>query len=255
MKTIIAAILDLSETSRMTQLICCIENVISIDEPLEKAAELSGTVLDSASAVALEMALQWKEQFGFSLTAIAAGPEEVIHPLRHCLALGVDKAIHIPCDTPDYRVRWEAIGQAVQQAQDAIILCAAIHGDLQRRDGPARLAQTCGCAYLPHAVQADLEGKRLTAICRVDQEELRLAADLPAVIAVHPSMTTPRLPRLSQILRAKKMEIATFEIAIPESLEIHAVFFLTKRNRRPILLNANDPTAVDEFVRQLKQAL
>ena len=52
-------------------------------------------VLNPYDEIAVEEALRIKEKYGGETTCITVGPEKSTEVLRTCLAMGIDKAIHI----------------------------------------------------------------------------------------------------------------------------------------------------------------
>ena len=208
----------------MRNVICCIQTVIASDDPPIKAAQMRGSILDPRSAIALEQALRLKEQFGSAITVVAVGGEELTHALRESLSLGADQALRIDSDSSDMRIQWQLFancicnfncGAGCQPATADLILCAASHSDVQRADGPPQLAELCGWPLLPNAETMEIVDQTVHAVCRIDNKRLTLQAQLPAVVSVHPSMNIPRLPKLSQILRAKNAPIGVIRIPEP----------------------------------------
>src|SRR5512145_2933827 len=84
------------------KLVTCVKQVPSSEAriviaPGGKEIDRSGLelVLNPYDEYALEEALRTREKFGGSLTVVTVGPAKAEETLRHCLALGAERAIHV----------------------------------------------------------------------------------------------------------------------------------------------------------------
>jgi electron transfer flavoprotein beta subunit len=90
---------------------------------------------------ALEEAMHLKARFGGEITAISVGDEGVCNVLRHSLARGADRAIHVLSLGIDFFSTYRLIGQVVSGLRYDVILC----GDRSSNEG-----RGCVGSYLAH---------------------------------------------------------------------------------------------------------
>ena len=167
---------------------------------------------------AAEEAVRLAEGSG-ATTVLTLGPAAAADQLRDCLAMGMDRAIHLVTDDEEWdpQATAAAIVEAVERdwragVQHDLLLFgneAADSGDYQVG---IRVAEALGLPWLT-GVQA---------IEVVDGERLRVERDaggirevfelpLPAVLAVREGLNRPRYPSIPGRLRARRLPIETFQ--------------------------------------------
>lgn len=176
----------------MLRMICCLSSD-SNPNPLDD--------------VVIEQALLLREAHGGAIHALAAGGEAAQRALRHALALGVDAATRLDVPQAATRDPWRLLAHAAQSLPWDLMLVATACAETNRSDGPAQLAERLHAPLLPFVREMELRGAAVRAWCDYGEVLLEMAAPMPLILSPHASLNTPRLPRLSQIVRAKKMPI------------------------------------------------
>lgn len=166
---------------------------------------------------AMEEAVQLKEEYGGTVTAITVGPEDAEEVLRHCIALGADNAVRI--DDPElaggspYAVSL-ALAAAAKRAPFDLILAGMMASD----DGDGQVGgNVAQLLDIPHATQAlgiEVGGKTI----RVRRElegglEERVDLELPALVTVQSGINDPRYVPISGIRRAARKEIEVVSLS------------------------------------------
>ena len=174
-------------------------------------------IINPHDEAAVEQALQLREKYGGTVTAVALGPPRVEEAIRQALAMGADEGLHLLCE---------------DMPQDANVTAHALAGALRVRDfdlvlmGEVSIDQTG--AQVPQRVAVDLEWPCVTAVedlsvedggvvarRPVEQAEDVVKFALPGVIGINRRIGEPRYPSFRNIMQAKRKQIAvqTVEIA------------------------------------------
>lgn len=185
---------------------------------------------------ALEEAVELKEEFGGSVTAITVGPDGSDEVLRHCLALGADDAVRVwdpALEGTDAHGTAVALAAASRKLPFDLILTGMMASDDADTQVGATVAALLGVSYSTIATDLEIEGRTL----RVRREleggvEERLELELPALMTVQTGLNEPRYVPISGIRRAVRHEIKLWDLAAlglgPEEVsprvELEAVF-------------------------------
>jgi len=206
-------------------IIVCVKHVPETAEaeikiaPTGKTIEKTGLVFDinEWDDYALEEAVQIKEKFGGTVTAITVGSEDADGTLRKCLARGADKAIRLTdpkFESSDSFAIAKVLCKVVKDLSFNIILTGALAGD----DGYAAvgsiLAELLG---IPHATMA----KKIelnSDIAKVNREleggmEEVVEVKLPAVLTVQTGINEPRYVSIMGIRKAMQKETKVLDLA------------------------------------------
>ncbi|HEX3010909.1 MAG TPA: electron transfer flavoprotein subunit beta/FixA family protein [Syntrophomonadaceae bacterium] len=155
---------------------------------------------------ALEAGVQLKEATGDNLIALSVGNEEVEETIKEALAAGADEA---------YLVIDDKITD-MDSAENATLLAAAIkkidnmgvllfgEGSSDNYSGQvsSRVAELLGLPQIGYASQITLEGETARITRQLEDGEEVLEVLLPVVVSVLGDVNEPRIPSVTQILKA-----------------------------------------------------
>jgi electron transfer flavoprotein beta subunit len=160
---------------------------------------------------AMEAALQAKEKFGGTLTVVGVGVEKAEEALRHCLALGADKAMVVKDPTlagGDAHGLAQVLAAAIRPLAPDLILCGKVSIDVENSGTGIALAELL---ELPHvSVVSELEWtdeKHCTIHREIEGATELIEVELPAVLTAEKGLNEPRYPKLPGIMKAKKKPI------------------------------------------------
>ncbi len=210
-------------------------------------------------AVALKKARSDIEE----VVALTAGPAGAVDALRHALAMGADRAVHVVAEDLAHHdeLRASALyaGAIRQLGGFGLVLCGARNTDSGAGElGPA-LAERLG---VPHAgavtsIEIDDAGSSLVARSRVEGGELVVEASLPAVISCERGLIEPSHPALPKLMKAKKAPVETIDAnTLDAGGGAGAVMSaLTPPKSRPAckMLEGDPPTMAKELARLLRE--
>jgi electron transfer flavoprotein beta subunit len=203
--------------------VCCIKQVpdtadVKID-PETNTLIRSGieAISNPYDLVALQTAVQLKERYGGTVTAISMGPLQAEEALREALALGADRALLLSdrafagADTlaTSYTL-YRAIRTLEKDGPVDLILCGkqAIDGDTAQV-GPG-IATRLGCTqftYVTEIPEIDVPGGHITVTRKAEGGVEVIRGRLPAVLTVELELIKVRRAPLPQLINAIRAAI------------------------------------------------
>lgn len=174
-------------------------------------------VLGPYDEYALEAAAQIKEKNSGEVTAVTVGPDRAAETLRHCLAVGADKAVHIKDDNAtgdDALAIATALANQIKKMPHDLVFVSNRGTDSDRGAVGPMLAELLNLPYVGLVTEIEIEGT--TANVARDVEggaKERYKVQLPAVICAQKGVKgEPRYASLPAIMKAKKKPIETVAI-------------------------------------------
>lgn len=220
-------------------------------------------VCDPFDEFGIELALQLRDRsLPGTVTAVTAGPAAAAEALRHALAMGCDRAVHVlddqtpAADEPALARRLAEAIRAVEAGVD-LVVCGKQNIDNDAGElGPA-LAE---CLDLPHVgavTRLDLaaDGRRFQAHRRVEGAEEVVDVSLPALVTAEKGLVEPRRPALARLMKAKQHPIETRTSAASITAPgARVVRFLPPPARPACVMIHGEPAAMaQELVRRLRE--
>lgn len=219
---------------------------------------------------ALEAAVRLKEKHGGTVTVMTMGPQQAVSALRECYSLGADKMVLISdghfggSDT--YSTSYVLSQAAKALGPFDLILCGkqAIDGDTAQV-GP-ELAEHLNLPQLTYVSELDIDGKRLRAKRELDECDIEVETELPAVVTVSKSINEPRLPNVIRRMAANNMSPMLIKAGDLQDLNLKDVglngsptrvfkTYVPKRDKHTVMIDGAQPKeAVQELICDLKTA-
>lgn len=157
---------------------------------------------------ALEVALQIKDRFGGTVTAISMGLPSAADVLREALYRGADKAILITdprAAASDTLATSYILSCAVRKLSYDMVLCGrqAIDGDTAQV-GP-QVAQKLGITQITYVEAVEqLDGRSITVRRNIGNGWQLVRTRLPVLMTVIDTANQPRIPAAKRLMRFKK---------------------------------------------------
>ncbi|HHV76394.1 MAG TPA: electron transfer flavoprotein subunit beta/FixA family protein [Syntrophothermus lipocalidus] len=157
---------------------------------------------------ALEAAVLIKEEVGGSVTVVAVGKEGVEDTVKEALAAGADQAYLIIYDEREdmeSSISARLLAEAIKQLGLVdLVLFGEGSGDNYSSQVGSRVAEVLHLPQVGYVEKIELaEGKVLVTRSLEDGQEV-LEVTLPAVLTVVADLNQPRIPSVTQILKAGK---------------------------------------------------
>ncbi len=155
---------------------------------------------------ALEEAVRLKEKFGGKITVLSAGPESLEDTLKEALAMGADEAVLVAAPelgSIESALSAALLAKAVAQAgpYDLILLGEGSTDNYSGQVGP-RLAEILSLPQVAFARSLAVEGRTLKALRSLEDSFEEVEVELPALVTVVSEINEPRIPAVTQILKA-----------------------------------------------------
>jgi electron transfer flavoprotein beta subunit len=169
--------------------------------------------------IAVEEAVRLKEKgIATEILAVSLGPKTAEDTLRTALALGADRAIHIPYDgeIQPLGVAKALAAIARRENPDLILMGKQAIDDDCNQTGQM-LAALLGRPQGTFAFKIEIAGPEVLVTREVDGGLETLALTLPAIITTDLRLNQPRFATLPNIMKAKKRPLETLT---PEDLGV-----------------------------------
>lgn len=182
------------------------------------------SIINPLDLYAIEAAIQLKEQYGGSITALSMGPPSCKKALKEAIAMGCDDAIQISDKRFAGADTWATsyvLSETIRQkiADFDLILCGerATDGDTGQV-GPG-IASYLDLPLATYVSKIDTieDGTGFRAERLVEGGYEVLSVPFPALLTVVKEISFPRLPTLRGKQKAKKMEIPVMN---PDNLDV-----------------------------------
>lgn len=210
-------------------------------------------VLNPYDEVALEEALRLKEQGALNeILAVSCGPIGCVEVLRSALALGADRALHVPSETPLDALAVARLLAAIARREG----CALILLGKQASDSDAGLtgpllAGLLGCSQATAVIALQASDGAWQAVQQREAGQETLLLTAPAVVSADLRLNQPRYASLPNLLRAKRLPIETMapaDLGVADEASALSLLELTEPLPRPAGRQVRD---VAELVEQL----
>lgn len=157
---------------------------------------------------ALEAAVQLKDAAGGTVYALSVGNEELQDTIKEALACGADEAVMVltedDVELESAQVAQVIAGQVANLDDVGIILFGEGSGDNYSGQMASRVAQILSYPLIPYAKSIELNGNTVKAVCSYEKNDVVVSAEGPVVISVVSDINEPRIPAITQILKAGK---------------------------------------------------
>lgn len=201
---------------------------------------------------ALEAGVRLKEAIGGKVIVVAAGSQALEDTIKEALAAGADEAILIVSDlleNAESTVSAELIAQAISKLDDVgIIIFGEGSGDNYSGQVGSRVAGILGLPQAAYVKSLEISGTTASIMRSLEDCEEILEAQLPLVITVLADINEPRIPSVTQILKAGKKPKEVLELAPPAVGKIETMSSLAPEMQRKQIIMNN----VDELIKALE---
>ncbi len=199
------------------RILACIKQVPEKDSRYKVNEDGSGVLeedlvfeTNESDLYALEEALRLKERFGGEVVALSMGPDRVAKALRHALAMGADRAIHLKDEVFEQGDAWataRVIAAAIGDEDFDLILTGVQSEDMAYAQTGAVLAQILGwaCATIVMDVHVAPETRRIQVVRELESNVFeRVEVPVPAVLTIQSGINEIRYATLRGIMQAKR---------------------------------------------------
>jgi electron transfer flavoprotein beta subunit len=164
---------------------------------------------------AVEEAVRLKEKgIATETVVVTLGPTQAQETLRSALAMGIDRAIHVPVDTDVQSLGVaRALKKIIEREMPDLVLMGKQAIDQEYTQTGALLAAQVGWPQGTFASEIEIADGKAKVTREIDGGKETIAIKLPAVITVDLRLNTPRFATLPNIMKAKKKPLETIAVA------------------------------------------
>lgn len=172
--------------------------------------------VNPADVCASQVAIDIKKKHGGEITFVSLGPPHVERALRHCLALGGDRAIHFLDESVllDTQTKPFILAEIISRLSPDLILCGSRSLDQGSGQIPSALAERLDLPQVTGITDIEISSEGKMAVLQRKLEKGRrmsLECPIPAVFAVEPEMEPPVYAPLPGWLEANTAEITRMD--------------------------------------------
>jgi len=201
---------------------------------------------------ALEEALRMKQAgVASEIIAVTVGGDSSQETLRKALAMGADRAMLIKADElPEPLGIAKLLSKIVEQESPEVVILGKQTIDDDSNQTGQMLAAILNWPQGTFASKAEFEGDKLRLTRETDAGLETLKITLPAVITTDLRLNQPRLPKLPDIMKAKKKPIDIVEadsLGVDLAPRLTVLKVATPPKREPGVIVANAAELVDKL--------
>ncbi len=233
------------------KIVVCVKRVPTTEVQAKLAADGKGLdvtgfqyMLSFYDELAVEQAIQTKEQLGGEVIAVTVGPADATKELRECLAKGADSAILLKDEhwmERDARSTAKLLAEKVKELGADLVFAGRIATD---RDNAA-VGVMLG-TYLDWATVTDVSTLELTEAGGTAKRESESGIETvtfsnPAVITCDKGLNEPRYAGLKGIMAAKKKPVDEVEASAADNhVEVQSIALPPARKEGRIVGEGTD---------------
>ncbi len=165
---------------------------------------------------ALLKAVELREEGGGEVVAMTLGPPQASDALRHCLALGADRGVHITDRAfagSDTLATARALALALKREGYDLILCGRNSTDAETGQVGPEVADLLDIPQITAARSISIDGDTLTAERETDSGFDTLECSLPALVSATEDLAPERFPKRAEREAAKDKPIQAVSAA------------------------------------------
>ena len=246
------------------KILVCIKQVADVDSSLKLNSDSSwieenkiAYMMNRYDEYALEEALLVKDVMpGTTVDVISIGPGRAVSVVKKSLEKGADNGIHVLCDNPALSAvkTSSVIAQYAGDKNYDIIFTGVMSEDLMQSQVGPMVASFLSIPCAVSVVNTEMINNS-TAISAASELEggiiENIEITLPCLIAVQTGMNRPRYPSLSNVMRARSMEVVSMNIEnfkIPESYEELVSLEYPPVSSKGIIINGSSEDKADKLL-------
>ncbi len=165
---------------------------------------------------AIEEALRIKAKHPGKVKVMSLGSGKAIEALRTGIAMGADEAVLLEdeafLDGDGYATAL-ALSRAIAKEPFDIILCGRQAIDADRGEVGQMVAQLLGLPHVGGIVKLDVADGKAVAEVAVEGGKETVQVQLPAVFTAQKGLNEPRVPLITGVMKAMKVQVARIKAA------------------------------------------
>ena len=166
---------------------------------------------------AIEEGARWAKESGGTMTVVSAGSAAIKTGFKDALSRGADSAIYI-CNEAFENASSATIAKSLAAVLEKggynLIIFGEGSSDMYSQQVGPRVAELLGLPTVTFVNSITIDGNKLTAERKLEDEVEIICCELPAVVTILDTINKPKIPGMKQIIDAKKKPL--HELTIEE---------------------------------------
>ena len=211
-------------------------------------------ILNPYDEFAVEEALRLREAHGGDVTIISLGPDRVQSAIRSALAMGANRAVHIPTESnpQDPAAVADALAAVLKEDNYDLIFTGKQAIDDDHAQMASLLGEKLGIPAISVIVKLEIDGAHVKGEREVDGAHEIIECDMPCVIGAQRGLNEPRYASLKGIMAAKKVKIEQKTVT-PGADQLEIVEFNYPPQKEAGKIVGDSADAVPELLRLLHE--
>ena len=200
------------------RIVVCVKPVpvtMVLDAATTRLRRDGAVAMNPVDVNAIEMALQIRDSADDAeVVLLALSTADAAESLRPGLAMGADRAVVLSGEEfegSDLLATSLGLASAARVLQPDLVVFGASSDDGNGAMVWAAVAERMSLPLVSRAIDASVDGGRLTATRQLEYGLDVVQTDLPAVLAISGEVNTPRYPSFKDVISAKKKSIEVLQ--------------------------------------------
>ncbi len=212
--------------------------------------------VENLSKNAIEAGVRIKEKYGGKVSVIVFGTEKSSAAIKEAYAMGVDEGILLTGYEGNHpEVTAKVIAERLKSIPHDLVILGNQSADSYTGLLPGKLSYLTGEPLLGNAVKIDLDGRNVMVTSALEEYNLELKAQLPAIVSVAQEINEPRLPPVLQIMAAGRKPIATVAAQKTQAFNIKVISNRAPKSDRKRIIYEDVDKGVAEVAKAIKEAI
>jgi electron transfer flavoprotein beta subunit len=173
-------------------------------------------IMNPYDELAVEAALQIKENQGGTVTILSLGPDKAIETIRTALAMGADQGVHIndpAAQGSDSLAVAKLLAAALKEIPYELIIAGHRAVDEDNYQVAAAVAELLGIPQVSMVNKVELADGKIICHRTIEGGTIVVEATLPALFTTQRGLNEPRYASLPGIMKAKKKPVDVKTVA------------------------------------------
>ncbi|MFG1449839.1 MAG: electron transfer flavoprotein subunit beta/FixA family protein [Thermoplasmataceae archaeon] len=176
--------------------------------------------MENLSKNAAEAAVRIKEKNGGKVTVLCFGTEKSTSVMKEAYAMGADEGYLITGYLGNHpSVTANALVSKIKEIPHDLVILGNQSADSYTGLLPGSLSALLGEPLLGNAIDIKIQEKQVSVVSALEENNLEIATEMPAVVSVAQEINQPRLPPVLQIMAAGRKpinQVALSDVKVPE---------------------------------------
>lgn len=210
--------------------------------------------LETLSENSVEEAVRLKEKYGGKVTALIFGNGMSSAILKKAYAMGADEGFILngyQGNDPSLTAR--VLGDKIKTLKHDVVLLGNQSADSISGLLGGKLASYLGLPLLGNANSVEIEGNTIKVKRALEENNMVIQADFPAVVSVTQEINEPRLPPVMQIMAAGRKPINNENPEITGASDIRVLSNKAPKSERKKIVIEDIEKGIAEVARVIKE--